>query len=196
MKTKNSIFDQIFQTKRETREDRKEHSKELLVGLRILQGATISTNNTKFDVFVPFPYKNYVLQNNIGDKISDYSAEEIMNNPNLYPRVDNIHYLQSDESNFEGLFEHFKHKKYKDMYQKWNNLQNKLKTHTKTNHLFFMKTLSSSDFTVGLQKINDNYQKLQKECEQILDDFKESLKPLIKELRGVVIIDGKCQWCP
>ena len=193
------VFDQIFQTKRETREDRKEHSKELLLGLKILQAADINSDNTKFDVFVPFPYQNYIRRKTIFSKIGSYSCDEIINDPNLYPQVNDIHYLQSEESNFEGLFEHLKDdKEYTNIHQKWTLLQKKIKVHTETNHLFLIEICSIKNFELGLQKIenNEDYQKLQKECEESLNDFKESLKPLIKKLRGVVIIKGKCQWCP
>lgn len=191
------VFDQIFQSKRETWEDRKTHSKEFLTALEILDGADISCTRTKFDVCVPYPYKNYKLQQSIVSK-TGITFDELENRLGKTPHHRWISYEGIDEANFEGLLEHLKHKKYKDSYDKWTKLQNKLKEHTEKYHPYPNKELSDYEL---LKFYDDNFEvegfmESQKKCVRLLTDFYFSLESLIKELRGVKIIEGKCQWCP
>lgn len=191
------VFDQIFQSKRETREDRKTHSKEFLTTLKILDGADISCTKTKFDVCVPYPYKNFKLNQSIMSKTAE-TFDAIKEASENSPHYRWISYEGTEEGNFQGLLEHLQHKKYKNSYEKWTKLQNKLKEHSEKYHPYPEKELSNYEL---LKFYDENFEvegfmESQKECVRLLTDFYFSLEPLIKELRGVKIIEGKCQWCP
>lgn len=192
-----SISSWYRQDKNNLREDRKTHSKEFLDALNILDGADISVTKTKFDVCVPYPYKNFKLNQSIMWKTAG-TFDAIKEAAGNAPHYNWVSYLGSDEANFEGLIEHLQHKKYKDSYDKWKKLQKRVGEHSKQYHPYPDKELSNYEllkFYDDSFEI-DGFRESQSDCVKRLGEFVISLQPLKKDLKGVKIIEGNCQWCP